>query len=194
MLAMVQAIANQTLKRAGSLEDARAAFDARLIALGKAQDVLTGTQWESAGIQTIVANAIEAQAFEASRFSVSGPQLMLSSRCALALSLALHELATNAIKYGALSNEDGRVAIDWEVTDGDAGTRFCLEWRESGGPEVRPPERTGFGSFMIERSLAGYFKGNARLTYAPEGVSFRLEGRATRSGDEFLSGDIDILA
>lgn len=106
-----------------------------------------------------------------SRFSFQGPELELSSRTALAMALAVHELATNAIKYGALSQDTGQIAVTWLVTDGD----FKFEWREGGGPVVAAPTQRGFGSRMIERALAGYFSGQAAIEYAPSGVVFRLE-------------------
>ncbi len=194
-LAMIQAIANQTMRRAPSLAEARIAFDARLIALGKAQDVLTDTKWESAEIDAIVRNALLAHDLESGRFTISGPSLILSSRCSLALSLALHELATNAAKYGALSNEAGTIAIDWMVkNDENEALRFTLQWRETGGPAVHVPKHTGFGSFMIERSLSAYFKGTARIEYRETGVVFTLEGPVTRSDAKFQTGTVDILA
>ena len=172
MLAMIQAVANQTLRRANSLPEASAAFDSRLIALGKAQDVLTETHWESAEINSIIRNALAPHGIDAGGFTMSGPSLMLSSRCSLALSLALHELATNATKYGALSVEGGSVVIEWRLRE-ETDLRLYLEWREVGGPAVSKPERTGFGSFMIERSLSAYFKGAAHIEYRAGRCAFR---------------------
>jgi two-component sensor histidine kinase len=194
MLAMIQAVANQTLRRATSLTEASAAFDSRLIALGKAQDVLTDTQWKSAEINSIIRNALAPHGIDSGRFTLAGQSLILSSRCSLALSLALHELATNAMKYGALSVDGGSVAITWNVREQANDLRFNLEWREIGGPAVNKPERTGFGSFMIERSLSAYFKGAARIEYAPGGVLFTLDAPATRVEAEFQAGKSDILA
>jgi PAS domain S-box-containing protein len=193
MLAMIQAVANQTLKRADNLDDARASFDSRLVALGKAQDVLTGMQWESADINAVIRNALAPHGIDLDRFVLKGLSLMLSSRCALALSLALHELATNAAKYGALSIETGSVALTWGIRQESGGLRFYIEWHEEGGPPVQVPERAGFGSFMIERSLSGYFRGSARIEYAPTGVIFVLDAPATRVEREFHAGDVDIL-
>jgi two-component sensor histidine kinase len=189
-LAMVQAIANQTLRRANNVQEARLALESRLIALGTAQDVLTNTKWESAELDAIVRNALVPHGLDAERFTIGGPVLRLSSRCALALSLALHELATNAAKYGALSVEGGMVKIGWDML----GETVHFHWLEQGGPAVTPPERTGFGSILIEKSLAGYFRGTARIEYAATGVRFALEGPVTRSTKDFTAGIVEILA
>ena len=158
-LAMVQAIANQTLRRASSVQEARLAFESRLIALGTAQDVLTNTKWESAAFSAILYNALVPHGVDSGKFLIeSGPDIEVSSRCALAMSLALHELATNATKYGALSTEGGRVHLTWSVLEKDGVRTFHFTWQETGGPAVVPPTMTGFGSILIERSLAGYFK------------------------------------
>ena len=106
--------------------------------------------------------------------TATGPEVDLSPRCALALSLALHELTTNAIKYGALSADGGRVEVVWTVTPGPDETAFVLSWTESGGPPVAPPTRTGFGTGMIQRALSGYVGGATTLTYEPSGVVFTL--------------------
>jgi two-component sensor histidine kinase len=100
------------------------------------------------------------------RFTVEGPALRLGPKSTVALSLAVHELATNAIKYGALSVETGRVDIGWDVSDG----RLRWRWRERGGPAVAPPARTGFGSRMIERALATQLSGTAAIDYRPDGI------------------------
>ena len=193
-LAMVQAIANQTLRRSGSIAEARNAFEARLIALGKAQDLLIATHWESAELHDILRNALAPHGIDTGRFSMEGPDIRLSSRCSLALSLALHELATNAAKYGALSVQTGRVLINWTLYD-DAGlTRMRFEWKEHGGPAVAAPSSTGFGSVMIERSLVGYFKGTAEIQYPPDGARFVLTAPVTRSQTEFSSGEAEVLA
>jgi PAS domain S-box-containing protein len=193
MLAMVQAIANQTLRRAGSLQEARVAFESRLIALGTAQDVLTGKQWESAEFGAIVRNALIAHGVESGRFEIAGPALQMSSRCSLALSLALHELATNATKYGALSVERGHVRIGWEMRNGKDGLTVHFRWKESGGPPVIPPQKTGFGSVLIERSLAGYFRGTAQIDYPEDGVAFTLEGPVTTLKSDFTTGKVEIM-
>ncbi|GJE28720.1 hypothetical protein LKMONMHP_3593 [Methylobacterium organophilum] len=173
-LATVQSIALQSLRGLDGeeAETAKSAFEARLIALARAHDVLTRESWEGAELGTIVADAIrplEAPEGQKARFLVSGPPLRLPPRLALSIAMALHELGTNAVKYGALSREGGRVHIAWSVQRGPE-IRLSLRWSESGGPPVMPPTRTGFGSRLIERSLARELAGEVKLAYEPTGV------------------------
>ena len=173
-IAMVQAIANQTLRPGELTADTKAVLMERLRTMGDAQDLLTQDGQSRAGLREVVTNALKPHDV-AGRLSLDGPELAMTARCALAMALAMHELATNALKYGALSNADGHVAVSWNnaATAGAPG-EFLLEWRETGGPAVTPPERTGFGSRMIERALAGYFHGSANIDYRPEGVVFTM--------------------
>ena len=173
VLAMVQAIASQTFRATSDPVEARAAFLDRLSALGSAQDLLTQTTLTGARMADIVAEAFRPHGREG-RVSAAGPDVDLSPRCALAMSLALHELTTNAIKYGALSADAGRVAVSWTVAPGGDETVFVLSWMESGGPPVAPPTRKGFGSGMIQRALSGYVGGATTLSYEPTGVVFTL--------------------
>lgn len=173
VLAMVQAIASQTFRATSDPVEARAAFIDRLAALGSAQDILTRTTLTGARMADVVADAFRPHGREG-QVTMSGPDVDLAPRCALALSLALHELTTNAIKYGALSADAGRVAVAWSLTPGPDETAFVLSWTESGGPPVAPPTRTGFGTGMIQRALSGYVGGAATLTYDPAGVVFTL--------------------
>ncbi len=171
-IAMIQAIANQTLKAGtnASIDEVRTNFIARLATLSAAHDLLTQADWARANIADVVRGSLSPHA-DLARFRIDGPDLELSSKCALALALALHELATNANKYGALTTDAGRIAVTWSVTDGV----FRLVWQETGGPLVATPTRLGFGSRMIERALAGYFSARAEIAYAPSGLVFRLE-------------------
>ena len=174
-LAMVQAIGNQTMRTSNTMAEARAAFNERLHALGRAQDILTRTSWSRAGMREVIRGALDAHGGTTGRFTFEGPELRLTAKCGLALALALHELATNAAKYGALSNDTGGVRVSWGVASAGTEQQFRLEWLEHGGPPVMQPSREGFGSRMIERSLAGYFSGSAKLVYQPAGVIFSLE-------------------
>jgi two-component sensor histidine kinase len=160
-LAIVQSIAALTLKDvdAGAL----AAFEERLLTLSAVHNLLTDESWQAAGIAS-VARASLRTARE--RVSFSGDDLRLRPKSAVALSMALHELGTNALKYGALSRERGTVSVHWTTEGG----RFRLRWQESGGPAVAPPSRRGFGSRMIERGLAAELQGEARIDWRPEGV------------------------
>lgn len=168
-LATVQSFAVQTLRGAPTVAEGRKAFEARLIALSKTHDVLTRQHWEGADVREVVEQAIAAyRELGQSRFRVSGPGLMLQPKAALALSLALHELATNAVKYGALSTPTGGVDVEWRVTRDPK--RFHLLWTETGGPKVEPPERRGFGSRLVERGLSQDIAGDVRLDFTIDGV------------------------
>ncbi|WP_375463474.1 sensor histidine kinase [uncultured Methylobacterium sp.] len=179
-LATVQAFVTQTLRTAASLSEAREAIIARLIALAKAHDVLTAECWEGADLAQIVADALRVHAGDGQRCTWQGNPVRVTPRVALALSMMLHELATNAIKYGALSNATGSVAVSWALssTDGpgpDADLRLGLRWEERGGPTVTPPLRKGFGSRLIERGLANELSGEVRMHYESAGVVCTLE-------------------
>lgn len=183
VLALVQSIAGQTLRQADSLEEASAAFTARLVALGKAADVLTATSWQAVTVREVVEAAAESFTDCRDRVRIAGGRVELSARVGLAMTLAMHELLTNACKYGALSNEDGVVDLTWATrTDADGAERFGLVWNESGGPRVEEPTRRGFGTRMLERSLAAYFRGQTAITYRPEGVQFRIDAPLAAAG------------
>ena len=170
-LATVQSFALQTLRHAGTLAEGRASFEARLMALSKAHDVLTQENWERASLDNVVANAIAPYSGDVheSRFQIAGPIVRLRPRAVLALSMALHELATNAVKYGALSNKTGIVEITWRLIPGDPQW-FQLRWTETGGPPVEAPRRRGFGSRLLEHGLAHDLAGEVRLSFARRGI------------------------
>jgi PAS domain S-box-containing protein len=166
-LATVQAIAVQSLRGTGSPEAARDTFTARLMALAAAHDVLTRESWEGADLVDVAAGAVEPHRVAGSdRFELSGPSVRLTPSMALSIAMALHELATNAAKYGALSNESGRITLAWRVD----GATLRLEWREHGGPPVTAPTRRGFGTRLIERGLSAELGGEVRLAFEPDGV------------------------
>lgn len=170
-LASVQGIAFQTLRGDVSLSEARSRFEARLMALSAAHNLLTEENWGGASLERVVGDSIEHLSGEAGRFDVEGEPLRLAPRAALALAMALHELGTNAAKYGALSVEGGRVSIGWT----QSGDRLSLLWRESGGPPVEAPARRGFGSRLIERGLAADLGGSAALRFDRSGLSCEIE-------------------
>jgi PAS domain S-box-containing protein len=177
-LGVVQAIVSQSLRTVDSPADAREAIGDRLANLGRAHDLLTQTSWTAAPVAAIVAGATVAHGADAARVTASGPAIKLGARPALALTMALHELSTNAAKYGALSNETGTVAIDWSVGEGaDGAPSLELTWTERGGPSVAAPDRKGFGSRLIEGSLARDLHGTTAIDYAPDGVCWRLLAR-----------------
>jgi PAS domain S-box-containing protein len=174
-LATVQSIASQTLRNAVTPEDAQRAFESRLIALSRAHDVLTREKWEGASLYEVVAQALEPYSDRGEdRLHLSGPHVRLAPRTALALAMAVQELATNAAKYGALSGTTGEIAITWNVEAGEPAV-LRLRWEERGGPPVEPPARRGFGSKLIERSLAHELQGTVRIEFARTGVVCTLE-------------------
>lgn len=164
-LATVQSIASMTIRGASDLPSARAKLDGRIISLAYAHDLLTERSWAGADLRDVVTRAMAPFSI-AGQIELSGASLEVSPRHALALSLAVHELATNATKYGALSDAKGRVELRWHAADGV----LHLSWRESGGPAVTPPTRRGFGSRMLKEGLQRDLGGETRLDYAPDGV------------------------
>ncbi|MFO1208297.1 MAG: sensor histidine kinase [Amaricoccus sp.] len=187
ILAAVQAVANQTFKRDASPASLRA-FGDRLQAMAATQDLLVRENWESVELHSALAAVLAP--FGPSRFDLDGPDFRITARAALALSMALHELCTNAAKYGALSAPEGRVAISWQLAEGDAGRRFRLSWAERGGPAVRPPEGTGFGSQLIRTALAAELAGTAELEFPEGGVRFSVDADPERVlADPAAAGD-----
>jgi PAS domain S-box-containing protein len=172
-LATVQAIAAQTLRGGGSPPEVREALTSRLLALARAHDVLTDARWSGARLEEIAAQA--AEPYGADRFRIDGPPVILPPRTAIAMALAFHELATNAAKYGALSNADGEVELTWGITAEPDLRRLHLTWRETGGPPVAPPTRRGFGSRLIQRGLAAEFVGEVRMDFQSAGLICQVD-------------------
>ena len=170
-LATVQAIATQTLNQHAKERDA---FIARLHALGNAHDLLTSETWDTASLHAIVTQALKPfQEQHHERIAVEGPaNVWLDSTKSVIVAMVVHELATNAIKYGALSNGSGRVSVAWKQHS--QPNLVKLVWQESGGPKVSPPKQKGFGSHLIERAFGGQL-GSAQLVFSPQGVSCTLE-------------------
>ncbi|MCJ2026961.1 GAF domain-containing protein [Methylobacterium sp. J-067] len=190
LLAMVQAIATQTLRSADDLTGASEVLAGRLAGLGQSYDLLLDGELATSPIRDVVTRALHLHADASGRFDVSGPEILVGGQVALSLSLMLHELATNAAKYGALSNVTGRVAVEWQIREAGGGTRLRLAWTERGGPPVAPPNRKGFGTRLIERGLAGQVGGEVALAYKPEGFAFTIEAplAAFRSGNAVQDG------
>lgn len=177
VLAVVQSIAQQTLRTAPDTQTASRDLGARLVALGAATDVLTGSSWRSADLREVMTRALAPHGTIGERILIDGPAVMLKPEVTVAFALALHELATNAAKYGALSSHGGSVTLVWTVTGQGDDATLSISWRERGGPPVSPPTRKGFGSTLIERSLRSYFRGRTETDYRPEGLVFELEAR-----------------
>jgi PAS domain S-box-containing protein len=166
-LSTVLAIARQSFQGHESESDDFRKFEARLLALSKGHDLITREAWDSTEIADLIVQVLTTYGSE--RFTTDGPNLRLSPRSALALTLALHELATNAAKYGAFSIPSGRVTITWSVEHTHSPQLF-FRWQEQQGPVVSQPTRKGFGSQLIERALAFELNGEVRIMYDPQGV------------------------
>lgn len=175
-LAVVQSLANQTFRTDEDEDLQLAAFEGRLQALAAAHDVLTRQHWTEASLADLAEGARRAAGADRARFLAAGPPLTLAPKQALTMAMALHELATNAMKYGALSTAEGRVRLSWELTDG-AAAGFLLRWREEEGPPVSPPQRQGFGTRLLRRAVAADLAGDVELNFASDGVSCVIRGR-----------------
>ncbi|NJC40984.1 PAS domain S-box-containing protein [Brevundimonas alba] len=169
-LATVQSVVDQTLRSAGVDPKVRNDLIARIIALSSAHNVLVDQNWAGADLEAIIRDVARAYEGPAGRFVLEGPLLQLHPSQAVTLSLVLHELVTNAAKYGALSVPEGRVEINWNLSHDSEGVRFLtLLWREQGGPPVAPPTRSGFGTRLLASAL-NHQHGGAKVRYEPEGV------------------------
>ena len=186
-LAMVQALVRQTLRTQPTPEAAQVAIDHRLAAMGRAHGLLSDRGIASADLHGVVNAALDLHAGGDDRLCVEGPHVHLPEQVAMSLALMLHELTTNAVKYGALSVPSGRVHISWTLAPkpemGPQAQRLQLVWREQGGPPVTPPSRRGFGSRLIEKSLASSLRGEAVISFLNEGVTCTVEGVLDASGD-----------
>jgi two-component sensor histidine kinase len=175
-LATVQAIAVQTLRGAADKE-AVGAFEGRILALSKAHGLLGRRLWEAVRLRDVIEQILQPFGLNdrrANRFSVEGDDVRLQPKAALTLAMVFHELATNAIKHGALSNAAGKIDIAWQLEPTPQGDQMRLRWQESGGPPVTVPGRKGFGSRVIEGGLAQELDGEVRLDYEPSGVVCRI--------------------
>jgi two-component sensor histidine kinase len=172
-LTTVQSLAAQTLKGEHANSETRETFEGRLFALAKAHDMLTREKWEGAELREVLTEVIEPYLRHSSeRVTLDGPPLLLSPSATLALAMAVHELATNAGKYGALSAPSGHVSITWTV---EKDAQFRLRWQERGGPIVSAPIRQGFGTRLIKRNLAQALGAKVELSYEPVGVVCTIE-------------------
>ena len=170
LMSIVLSIANLTMRNATDVADAKKVLNDRLTTLGKAHDVLLTGMMAPAPLSDVVTSGIGVYSDEVGRFAIGGPALVIDEGVALALAMTVHELTTNAAKYGALSNPDGRVAITWSLIDREGGSDLRIEWRESGGPPVIEPQSRGFGSRLIERGVVGHVGGSVSIAYDRTGV------------------------
>ena len=186
-LATVQSIITQALRRPAEPAAIREAIESRLMALSRSHDLLTSGNWEGAGLHDLVDTALhpfEVVAGRDERFAIVGDNVHLSPRTTLSLAIAFHELATNAVKYGAFSNNAGTIRVDWTVVAEEAGSRVLIRWLERDGPKVTPPMEKGFGSWVLERGIAHELGGKVTLDYLTDGVVCTINIPITSELDE----------
>ncbi len=181
-LATVQALAMQSFRDGTQISVARDRFEGRLGALARAHDVLTNENWQGAWVKDVVVQSLAPFALNDERLQIGGPRVRLSPRQLLALSMALHELATNAAKYGSLSVDKGSIEVLWRVLSVGGPAELQLTWTEKNGPPVVEPTRKGFGSRLISQSLANELSGTVRLEFRPAGVVCRITAPIGPSG------------
>lgn len=178
-LATMQAVARMSLVDSKTMQEARDDLLARMHAMSEVQNLLVEKNWKGSHVEAVLSNAMNPFGYDpsaiAGRIALDGPHVTVTAKQAQALSLAMHELATNAPKYGALSNDEGTIHISWTYDQAGNG-HFGLTWRESGGPEVRKPSRKGFGTTMLTRVLAQEINGDISLEYNADGLVCTMEG------------------
>jgi len=175
VLSLVQALAAQTGVEGRSAQEFRDAFTGRLQALSKAESLVFEDQGEAGDPRRIAEDILAPyRSSRSETIVISGSSVRFSARKGRMFGLALHELATNAAKYGALAGADGHVQLEWRIDDTTEPPRLAMHWQEFGGPEVTPPDRTGFGSLLLQRVVGGEMEGEAELEYHPKGLIYRL--------------------
>ena len=179
-LATVQAIVGSTARTASSIENFYEAFVGRIKSLAHTHSVLTEATWQTANLRNLLVNELrpyaeaEAEGGADGRITLDGPDIELPSDMAVPVGMAIHELTTNAAKYGALSNRRGRVSVRWSLEAGGAAGVLHFAWRESGGPAVQPPRRQGFGSRLLQRVLTTQVQAEVTTDYAPDGFALTM--------------------
>ena len=182
-LATVQSMAAQTLRGEPDALHAYEKFEARLMGLSEVHEVLTRERWHGAALHDVAERALRPfRGATSERIRLGGPDVWLAPGAALTMALVFHELATNAVKYGALSVDAGRVDLAWTLAE-EAGPRLRLSWAETGGPVVAAPTRRGFGSRLIERAMRGELRGAAVMDFRPEGLCCDMEAIVPRRPD-----------
>jgi PAS domain S-box-containing protein len=182
-LSTVQSIVWQALRKPSEPEVIRESIESRLLALSRSHDLLTRENWEGAGLLDLLIEVLEPFGVaddRAERIVITGENIRISPKAALALGIAFHELATNAVKYGAFSNDAGSIHIGWRTDPTPEGNWLILHWQEKDGPPVTPPSRKGFGSQVIERGLAYELDGTVHLEYRADGVICTINVPAPR--------------
>lgn len=180
ILAVVASMAAQMARRCSSVSEFVDGFIGRIHGLAKTHDILSAKEWADVDLGELLRAELDAFVLDAARATLEGPRVELRPRVATTLGIVIHELSTNAVKYGAFSNGTGRLSLDWTLEDeNDEERGLVLRWRESGGPPVQPPKRTGLGTEIINRSLSFELGGRASIDYHPEGVVATLVIPAT---------------
>jgi len=186
-LATVQSIAWQALRNSSDPAVIRESIESRLFALSCSHDLLTRESWGGAGLLDLVNETLKPFGISngrAGRIEISGDNIRVPPKAALALSIAINELATNAMKYGAFSNTVGSIEINWAVQPRSEGERLVLHWQEKGGPPVTPPTRKGFGSRVIETGLVHELDARVTLEYRPNGVACAIDMPAPKPASD----------
>jgi two-component sensor histidine kinase len=173
LFSVVQAIVARSFANKRTVEEAETAVRDRLHSLAQTHAILIDKEWQGADIAEVVRTEMGPYG---GRVSIEGPSLMLTAQAAQNFALALHELATNAAKYGALSNQTGRVHINWSVFKPNGYRQFIFRWQERGGPHVTPPTGKGFGSAVLEQVMAEYFENPPQIEFAADGVGYEVSG------------------
>jgi len=177
-LAIVQGLAAQSFRNLPGADEARRTFDARLNALAAAHSLLTESNWDAAKVADMIESSVEAAVGDAAeRFSASGPNVSLPPQTAVSLAMIVHELSTNALKYGAFANDVGEVEVSWAIDRAGDDDELTIDWREMGGPPVAAPSRRGFGSRLIERGLSSGGASEVSMSFLPQGLHCRISTR-----------------
>jgi PAS domain S-box-containing protein len=176
LLTVIQSIARRTARTAGSMEEFEARFERRLQGLAASHDVLVSKNWQGAPIEELVRQQLlPFVEIQSSRFELAGPDVVVTAEAAQAIGLAIHELATNAIKYGALSQPSGKVRISWTFDrDASVSPELSLNWIERGGPAVAPPSRKGFGHVVIGEMVERSLNGRVAMEFAAQGLRWSV--------------------
>lgn len=182
-LATVQSIVTQSVRNNSDPQIVRDSIETRLAALSRSHDLLAREKWDGAGLRDVVHEALAPFSVtegRAERFTIEGENIRLSPKAALALGIAFNELATNAVKYGAFSNEAGTISVNWTIESKEGDRWLSLHWREKNGPPVTPPTQKGFGSRVLEQGLAHELLGTVAIDYAPGGIICTIDVPAPR--------------
>jgi two-component sensor histidine kinase len=169
-LAVVQALSNRSFRHLPNAGEALAMFGKRISTLARAYNFILTEEHRDADLETTIRGVIEPFDSDPSRFALSGPKLLIPAKAAFALTLIFHELATNAVKYGALSNTNGKVAICWEMTGISGGLSYMLTWQEQDGPDVAEPDRRGYGSVLIDSAFSQEFASKIERRFEAHGL------------------------